>query len=490
MLRRLSLTALAVALTASTASSQLQEGPVLGAPNAFGVDDATFSAPGVPVPADRLQRKRVGFVSSTTVGRTVGPEPDWDGLPFLNQAFVADAFSIGQDVVNATVPSGGVSTIAVPPGGWGAIAYSVTRDTTGTPGSVVAEQSLELDGPGADLFSHVLPTSTFAPSIAPCFPPTTSQLAQDSPSMGLFDGTNPGEMTYFDLYLPSYYAGSPARDLVPDEPRVFFSVRDVDVSGPGGSLVPPAWFDDGSSPSGATILVTRWVITGGGTSGFWTVPRVFLNYDELGLDVDDDLDALALSTAQCLALFSIVSKGAGLGEQLQVVAWPCGPVFSGTSTQVGEYRDPLNNAAARNMDLANDADIDGLCTIDPSGQDVGTCSPYYGWPVAKSAFNKKLSAQIWRDEAAPLPTATLVIDGVEPAFAGKTLAVYALIGGFAPIKIYEELLLPTTKPTRTLPFPSNVLGGGPPGPSVCIDFAPIIGPAPKVGGIVSSLRVF
>ncbi len=487
------LTALAVVFTAaSTQAVQLNEGPVVAAPCVFGVDETTFSAPGVPIGAKRMQRKRAGFdLPAFPIEPITGAEPDFDELPFLNQVFFADAFSIGQDVINATPPNSGVSFIDVPPMGWGAIAFSVSRATKGEPGSVMFDQYLKPDGTGGDIYSFTLPGSTFASGVAPCYPTDTAQLAQDSPSIGLFDGTSQGEMTYLDLYVPAYMAGSPARDFVPDQPVAFFSVRDEDAHPRDGSpsLVPAGWFDDGSPQSGATILMTRWIMGVGG--GFWTTPKVHLNYDELGLQEDDDIDALAVSQAQCLALFSIVNTGGGLAEQLQVVKWGCGSAWAGGGVEVGEYRDQSTmEPVARSMDIEADGEIDGLCTIDPSDQELGSCGPYYGWPTGKSAFKKELAAQVYRDDAATLPTATLVIDGISPAYAGKRLHVYVLVNGFAPIKVYDELIVTTTDPTRTIPFASPFLGGSPGGASLCMDFAAVIVPAPKVGAVISGLRLY
>ena len=421
------------------------EGPLLGAPLTMLVDTGTAVAGGVLAP-DRFHRKRAGFGGWLPEGPPlIAGDPVFSTTALFGggvapPAFEINAFSAGLDEVLATTPLGGVSWVAVPPGAWGAVSYSVKRGTPVAVGTVLEYESTQPDGLGADIFSWMLPGSAIPPSVAACYPTDRPQRAMDSAEMGLFSGASPGEISAFDIYAPMYQAGPPLRLLLPGEPTVFFSVSHDAVFPPGGggSLVPGAWFG-ATPPSAATILCTQW----SAVAGAWMPPTVHLGFAQLGLGLHDDIDALAVDLAHCKLLFSIVDTPTStLAEQLQVAQWTKpvpGSDPGAVVVSVGDYRDGSGGgsvSAAERAGLAAGGDIDGVCTVDP-GEQLSLGSIGFGSPVFPVSPKKVLGSQAWRDEALPLPTVTAVVSNLPPGrftpprMAELWLGVPLIGGGYA-----------------------------------------------------------
>lgn len=450
------------------------EGPLTGTPAVVLVQPGT-TGPGGALAADTLHRKTAGFVPYAPNRPSPGPmAPVYTttamfGGGIAPPAFEIDAFSTGLDCLMATPPAGGVSFTFVPPGAWGAVLFSVTPGTSGAPGSVISEQTGAPDGAAADFFTLVVPGSFLPPSVAPCYPQDRPQLALDSPDMGLFAPSTPGDVSALDIYVPLYHAGPPITLALPPAPTVYFSVSNDAIMPPGGgpSLVPPAWFA-GSAPSGATILKTTWIPM----AGVWSVPTPHIAYFDLGLLVDDDVDALAVDEGKCLLLFSIVKTATStLAQQLQVASWPkpSSPGDMGVTTGVYVTSGGGEPMAARAR-IGDDGDIDGTCLIDPSGEQTGGSVGIhfaYGSPVLAITNEKTLGAGLYRDEAFfGLPTLTPTVHGVpttpmmppqrlELWFAYPTLGPYVIF----PTPIYVELLTGAMPlPYRTLPLSAPLVG--------------------------------
>jgi hypothetical protein len=422
------------------------EGPLVGSPLTVLVDPGTEDSSG-PMATDAFHRKRAGFGTWHAEASPPGPfDPVFSTTEMFGDgvaapAFRINAYSIGLDEVLATTPVGGKSFVDVPVNAWGAVSFSVSKGTTGVPGSRLAGETLKPDGVGADIFTWMLPGSTLPPAVAACFSPADAQRGSDSEEIDLYPGTSQGEIVAFDIYTPMYEVGPPIRAMLPDAPKVFFSVHHDDVFPTvGTSPVPSSWFG-ASSPSSASILVTQWdpVLLS------WSTPSVFIEYTLLDLDVDDDVDALAVDLARCKALFSIAHRGgSSVAKQLQIAAWTCPPSggyssarggsYSGGGVSTGEYRadngDGTSTSAAERAGVASGGEIDGVCTIDP-GDQGGLGGVAYGSPSLRISPNKVLGAQIYRDENVTGPTVTAVVTGV-PTTATFPLQALELWLGIPP----------------------------------------------------------
>lgn len=469
---------LAITLMLGADLTAQSAGPLVGTPATVLVGPGTASTGG-RMANDVLHRKRAGFYGGWFPEAPTGAilDPVFSttamfGGGVATPAFTVNALSIGLDEVLATVPLGGISMVDVPPGAWGAVSLSVTRDSLGKPGSVLAAEVASSDGAGADIFSWMLPGSALNPAVLPCYPSDDLQRGLDSRELDLFGGGVPGEISAFDVYMPLYEVGPPIRALLPDRPYAFFSVDKASIfpGGGGGSLVPPAWFGGGAASS-ATILVTRWDTA----TLSWSPPTPFLTYVDLGLGVMDDIDALSVDLLRCKALFSIARTGTStLAQQIQIVAWTCPDSpdlprsYSGL-VSVGNYSVPdgMGGVASvtSRMGLAANGDVDGTCTIDP-GEQSGLGTVAYGTPVFTFTSYKPMWAQIFRDEAVVLPTLTTVVTGLPPGPTSPPVNVVMFVGfplpggGYSilPDAFYFEPLDGTNPSTvRTLPMPGPIL---------------------------------
>ena len=420
MIARTSLSVVILLATFASAPFAQTEGPLAGTPAVVLVEDGT-TGPGGMLASDTMHRKSAGFGAYAPNGPSFGitdPLFTMDamfggGLPV---PFEINAYSIGLDCLLATPPVGGKSFTMVPPTAWGAILFSVTPGTSGESGSLIEAQASASDGAAADFFTLMIPGSNLPPSVTPCYPQDRPQLALDSADMGLFVPFAPGNVTAVDIYTPLYHAGPPITGLLPAAPTVYFSVsKDAIVPPMGPSLVPTFWFA-GSAPSSATILKTTW----SPTMGMWSAPTVHIPYFDLGLDVCDDIDALAVDEAKCLLMFSIVATpGTTIDDQLTIASWPKpdAPADAGVST--GTYvtsESGGTETVASRARAGSDGDIDGTCVIDPQGNEQTGGGPattfIYGSPVFPATPEKVLGAGLYRDEAMGGPTLTPVVHGV------------------------------------------------------------------------------
>jgi len=466
------LAALLLGAAGGLASAQT-EGPLAGTPAVVLVQPGT-SGPGGPLASDIMHRKRAGFVPYAPNG----PSPAVDAPVYTTEAmfgggspppFEINAFSTGLDCVLAAPPVSGTSLTAVPPGAWGAILFSVTPSTIGEPGGLIDALDDAPDGAAADFLTLMVPGSFLPPTVDPCYPQDRPQLAIDAPDMGLFEPGAPGDVSSLDVYVPLYHAGPPITASLPPAPTVYFSVsRDaIDPPGGGPSLVPTVWFG-GSAPSSATILKTTWIPV----AGAWSVPVPHLTYVDLGLDLEDDVDALAVDELKCLLLFSIADTPAStLGEQLQIASWPKSDAADqgvATGIYVTAESGGTEPVAGRTR-IGSQGDIDGTCTIDPSGEQPGGVAVHfaYGSPAMAVTNEKTLGAGLYRDEAVPGPTLTPTVHGVpdEPTSPLQRLELWVAF----PVPMGPWLLLPAPiylerldgsvpLPHRTLPLVAPAVG--------------------------------
>ncbi|MEM7202539.1 MAG: hypothetical protein AAF628_19885 [Planctomycetota bacterium] len=260
-----------------------------------------------------------------------------------------DALSMGDDWVLADCSGAAVVTGVR----WAAITFSVTRSTVGASGSVAREAAV--GSPAGDIFSWVLPGS----SIVPPSMIGVTQRAMDAAEMGL-DSTS--DVTSFDMFIPYYLLDDRIANassdpvlpgMMPATPTVFFSLTSASAA-----LAPPAWFG-GLAPSGATILMMRWVSP---TVG-WSCPRAWRTFSQLSLRNTDDIDALAVDLERQHMLFS---TDISINPRPPLLFY----AFGGCprpSAAPGPYVCPgTGEQVVVKIGLATGDDIDAICAMDPT----------------------------------------------------------------------------------------------------------------------------
>ena len=330
-------------------------GPFVGIPAMVSLDAQTtvFNGDG-----SVLGYKHHGFTNSQPrlwTPRAAG-EPDFNLRSMMFACGVTtrtlpdvDAMSLGVDWILANSSTGAVE---VPPNRWGALTFSVSRQTRGRPGSTV-EREANAGSPASDVFTYFLPGSDMPPELV-----DVGQRALDSSEIGL--GTAVEEnVDAIDHYIPIYLGEARVRSLVPSTPTVYFSVSNASLP-----VTPTSWFG-GTPPSGATILQTRWSRIG------WSCPRVHKTFRDLGLQQSDDIDALAIDALRDTMLFSTTDLS------LDPI------LFIDCSTDrptAVPYTDPMGTPVSTNAGLLNSDDVDAICALDPSTRGAA------GAPANNSAF--------------------------------------------------------------------------------------------------------
>lgn len=359
--------------------AQTAEGPYMGFPLQFLVGPNTYAAGGTtPVARLQMQAKDAGFTAftSATTARPTDPRFLVSAPPGVVSMFGAVPTGFGLGAISTGfhyVFYNGATGMLDMEGRWGALLFSVTRNSTGAPGSLVRGEVTRPggDGAAADLFSMVLPNSTL-PTPMSCWPIGTPQLATDSGQMGFAVGPSgqKPELRDFDPYMSMYDDGEPVRSMLPNDPWVFFSLTAESLLLPAVQSHTLSWF--GGNPavqSGATILRTQWISAA--SPPHWTTPEVHLTNLQLGLtDPTDDIDALAVDEARNVLLLSLRKTVVRptTEHQLMVATWTGSP-FGFLATPATAY---MYSSAAGPQRVADAAgivdgdDIDGTCIEDPT----------------------------------------------------------------------------------------------------------------------------
>ncbi|MEO6595103.1 MAG: hypothetical protein ABIP94_10165 [Planctomycetota bacterium] len=399
---------LVLSLVTAASLAQTSQGPFIGCPIHFGVGDNTLGPAGTPMDPDRLFLKRAGFAEDLVAAPGFGPaRPRFTFNAMFGTGrppgFRLDAISSGYNTVFCSYSPSGEPVLTIPVGRWGALLFSVSKSTPGGDSAVVVFEAGAADGPGADVFSLVLPGSTLPPSLVPCVMIGEATRATDSTEMGF--QSSPAmkpEMSDFDPFFTFYETTGPLPSFLQINPWVYFSLPHSVAVNPalapwfgtrgGGPLTPPH-----NQPSGATILRTQWI----SASGIWSPPEVFLSYAEMGLgaapDANIDIDALAVDESG-LVLLSMKRTAAytGTGEQLMVARFsplpllPARPYLYDTTTDGTPVLQPVGKIAG----AGGGGDIDATCELDPSASNgtAGFVFPYVVlcrdpplWPTTMSA---------------------------------------------------------------------------------------------------------
>jgi hypothetical protein len=342
------LASLLATAVATTQSADWSTGPTMAMAQGLSVDAASV----VPGASARSVVVTTSDFKTTPPPPWVPPPqpgfPDLSLLPWLGIAGVdIDALSMGLDFIL----SDSVGRIAVPPGHWGAITFSVTRGTTGAPGGLIHGEVLGPGGAAADVFGYVLPGSVGFPAAfidVPLRPQDGKEINLDAPGA-------PADIDAHDLYLGAFFGDAPDfAAMIPGFPAVtiFFSVTTASVP-----LVPPPWW--GAAPaSGATVLQTTW----NATTLSWSTPVPAFAPAALGLAPAEDLDAFALD----------VVRGRVLLSTTRLPAFPRNPILyvnlpDPLPRTAHVYRRPDNVPVTDRVGLPPGGidDIDGICALDP-----------------------------------------------------------------------------------------------------------------------------
>jgi hypothetical protein len=341
---------LLLALLASTLPAQSQsDGPLVGLPIGAIPGPNTASSTGVPLRPGAVLAKPAGF-TPLAAPITALSRPDFATLLQSIATLQVDAISLGRDIIASDCDG----VLALPPGAWNALLFSVSRTTAGAPGSRIAAEAGRPGGASADVFSYLLPGSAY--------PVGVGQVARalDSSELGLSGTTGNGMIGALDAAIAQYEL--PFFGSTLPAPTVYFSLSSV-----AANLV-PTWFAPGV-PSGATILATSW----NPTTRKWSTPKPVVTFAQLGLAQSEDIDAIAYQRSRELMLFSTVS--APIEEQLKIAC------MQNDAIVVNDYTMPSGQPVSEQTGAGTGGNITGVCEIDPSG-DAGASDRVYGTKTA------------------------------------------------------------------------------------------------------------
>jgi hypothetical protein len=256
------------------------------------------------------------------------------------------ATSIGLDW-GASTPEG---FVFVAPGNVAALSLSVTRGTVGSPGGAIACEAGG-NGAAADLFSYVLRGSSL---VDPALIGVTKR-STDSSEISLPVSAGGPDVDAIDHFAALYELPIPLP--LPKDPTVYFSVSRAETS---SGRIPASWWLQGAAPtkpSGASVLKTTW----SSATRTWSCPEVWRSYAEIGLSVDEDIDAVAVDLMHGFMLFSTTSA--------PVVRDPI--LFQDLNADqavivVYRYRD--GTAVATDVGVpGGTGEVDAICSLDPGG---------------------------------------------------------------------------------------------------------------------------
>jgi hypothetical protein len=265
-----------------------------------------------------------------------------------------DALSLGTDWILATLD--GTGTVSVPAQRWGALTFTVSPDSVGaggTAGAAIRAESSAAEGPGADVFSYVLPGS-----VMPAHLLGRTLRAQDSLELGLPRARL--SIDALDQYV-SLYRADPlliSRGVLSPTPTLFFSVTAATLN-----RVPASWWAN-RPRSGAVIFATTWIPT----ARKWSCVQPWRSARELGLQDCEDVDALALDLARGHILFSTARSGCTAQASEIMYGWLA---TDGDPTPVA-YKLPGGQPVSDAAGIGTGDDVKAICSLDPLAPLRGT----------------------------------------------------------------------------------------------------------------------
>jgi hypothetical protein len=266
-----------------------------------------------------------------------------------------DDYSSGMDDI--LVDENGV--LAIEPWLWSVWSFSLRQGAQGEVGSRI-QQEAQSGNVASALFSFVLPGSALPSEVVGVVERSHSgdelgvpgaSVELDGVDQPLVLGTDQGLAAGTNGILEEPGMG-PLRQ---SPPTLLFTVSDSTKG-----LVPTSWWG-GTQPSGATIFYVQWL-----PFGAWTPPSVFASYADLGLDVDEDIDALAVDLTSEKVLYS--TTGTARDQFL----------FGDLSSDLTQPLPVLRTSGeilSGSIGKASGDDIDAICTLDPALEFVNLMPP-------------------------------------------------------------------------------------------------------------------
>lgn len=297
--------------------------------------------------------------------------PGTFGAPSLAQVFAmhgnptgidVDAFSTGRDdlLINDQ------AELEVPSQNWSVWSFSLRDGAIGKPGSRIAEEAANGEVAGA-LFSYVLPGSNLPSEVVDVTERSHSRKELGLDTNSELDGIDfpliLGRDQGMNLVGPGVGIEPGFVPLLPIPETMYFSVTDASKNN-----VPSSWWTTlggvTTAPSGASILCCFRSAIGAP----WTAPRVYMPYFELGLTVNEDLDALAIDRVRENVLYSV--EGTARDQFLFY--------YFGTTDGAAPPATPVKAGGQPVSDKVGKAgidDVDAVCTLDPVIGSIGAPPP-------------------------------------------------------------------------------------------------------------------
>lgn len=295
------------------------------------------------------------------------------GSPSLTQVFAlhgnptgidVDAYSTGRDdlLINDQ------GELDVPPLNWSVWSFSLRVGSIGKPGTAI-ETEANTGSVGASLFSYILPGSNLPSQVV-----DHTERSHSRRDLGV--GNGPGtELDGLDFPMilgrdqglnvvgPGVAVEPGFTSLIPIPEAIYFSVTDASKNN-----VPASWWTTlggvSTPPSGASILCCLRTAFGSP----WSAPRVYMPFYELGLTINEDLDALAIDVVRENVLYSV--EGTARDQFLFY--------YFGTTDGAAPPATPVTSNGQPVSDKVGKAvidDVDAVCTLDPLIGSVGTPPP-------------------------------------------------------------------------------------------------------------------
>ncbi len=352
---------LAAPLVAMALPAQCQQSmpPFAGTPMFFSLDGPT-----APAGTALALFKCEGFTNVPPAPWTAAFAPDFN-LDVVFRNLLTSTCSVGPTAALPDVDAVSIGLdwilsdhngmVDVPLNRWGALTFTVSRDSLGRAGSPIRVEADKPEGPGTDVFSYVLPQSRLPGHLV-----GRTLRAQDGPEIGLAPART--TIDALDQFIPLYRSDAVIRGLLRPDPTLYFSVTNATLL-----RVPASWWA-GTPPSGATILRTTWDV-GRGKWGCVQPWRTYaaiagINFGGLGLTQCEDIDGLALDIARSHILIStaVVTNGRCINRPIQILYRslltdgdpPPVPYLTQTGTEV-----------ATAAGLIGGDDVKAICSVDP-----------------------------------------------------------------------------------------------------------------------------
>ncbi len=264
---------------------------------------------------------------------------------------------------------------------WLAITGSIQNGDEGATGSQFERAHNATSNAGAELATYYLPGST-----VPFLPPAligTSTLEMGRAHLGLSTAAQT-EVSGLDYGMAMIHEHTQSVGLFANDNVVFFSVTPEFAVSPEGqnfyaSSLELTYYTDPTlaeltaqrdSPAHeGDIYLRQWDFL----TGAWTPPMRFLGYEDLGMNVDGNVDALEVNAGGSMVLYSAsigalqsdLVDGGVVSQIMYTQRWGPGPNNARVPIAV---KDSNGDTVASKLGVRDDGDgdeLDGICGVDP-----------------------------------------------------------------------------------------------------------------------------